>query len=519
MKSLRLHPRRATPARRASARRPLRGFVAQLGTIFLALSLAVVIWLIAVSQENPLVTQEFPERIPITVRGLDATLQPVQDLGTQAVRVTLRAPRSAWTDLTESNFTASVDLTGYGEGTHDVPVDMSVNDPRVTLLSHSPPSMRIQLDPLVVKEMAVTVQVLDAPAFGYDYQTPIVTPPTVTVSGPSTQVELVDQVNAPVYLLNAKSQVERTVDLRPTNRQNQLVDGVRLSATYANVVVPVEQWPGRKEVAVRTNLVGQPASGYRLSTVRTEPSTVVLQGAADLLATVPGFIETEPLSIDGATSEVRRRLNLVVPAGVTVFDGNSVQAAVSISPVEGGATVNVRPIGQGLGTGLVATVSPETVDVILSGPIPLLESLNTDDMFVTLDLTGLLPGTHVVTPRVILPEGISVEGVLPETTEVIIAPLPTEATPENGAALDGEIQRNGDVATVTPDALKIESIESSPMLTLTLTAAPPPITPASAPPLATAAATETAAVTATVTATVTAASPAVSPKPPLTPTP
>lgn len=453
------------------ARRPLRGFVGQLGTIFLAVALAVVIWLIAVSQENPLITQEFPERIPITVRGLDAALQPLQDLGNQGVRVTLRAPRAAWTDLAVNNFTASVDLTGYGVGAHDFPVTVDVNDPRVTLLSLSPPSLRIQLDPLVSKDMTVAVQVLDAPAFGYDWQTPIVTPPTVTVSGPATQVDLVDQIYAPVYLLNAKSQVERTVELIPTNRQDQPVEGVRISTTFANVVVPVEQWPGRKEVAVRTNLVGQPSPGYRLSTVRTEPSTVVLQGAADVLATVPGFIETEALSIEGATTEVRRRLNLVVPTGVTVFDGNTVQAAVSISPVEGGSTVNVRPIVQGLGSGLEATVSPERVDVILSGPIPLLDSLNTDDMFVILDLSGLLPGTHVVTPRVVLPDGIVGEGVLPETAEVVISAQPVNPllTPKPPDATVPT--RNGGAGSVaTPIAAETRTLEATSLVTATLPA-------------------------------------------------
>lgn len=410
-----------------SERARLRGYLGQLGSVLLAIALAIVIWLIAVSQENPVSTQDFPERIPVTVRGLDTQLQSVQDLGAETVRVTLRAPQSAWADLDAADLGATVDLSDYGSGTHDVPITAIVNDPRVTVLAVSPPSLRIQLDPVESKTLTVTAQVLDAPAFGYDAGAPVVTPPTITVQGPSTQVDLVTQIVAPVYLLNAKSQVERTVEARALNRQNQQVEGVELNTTFVHVVVPVEQWPGRKEVAVRINLVGQPAAGYRLSTVRAEPSTVVLQGQAEVLASVPGYIETEPLSIDGATSDVRQRLNLVVPEGVTVFDGGNVQAVVSITPIEGGTTVTVRPIVQGLGPNLEATVSPETVDVILSGPIPLLDSLNTDDMFVILDLSGLLPGTHVVTPRVVLPDGIRQEGVLPETVEVVIS-APT-ATP------------------------------------------------------------------------------------------
>lgn len=444
-------PKESTSA--AGERRRLRGILEQLGTILLSVALALVIWLIAVSQENPVVSQNFPERIPVTVRGLDSNLQSVQDLSKEAVRVSLRAPRAAWDGLAASDLAAAVDLSGYGVGTHDVPVTVDVNDPRVTVLGINPPSLRIQLDPLESKVMSVTVQILDAPAFGYDALPPVVTPPTVTVQGPATQVDLVAQLVAPVYLLNAKSQVERTVEVRPLNRQNQEVPGVTLGTNYVHVVVPVEQWPGRKEVAVRLNLVGQPAAGYRLSTVRAEPSTVVLQGQAEVLARVPGFIETEPLSIDGATKDVRQALKLVAPQGVTVFDGGNVQAIVSITPIEGGATVTVRPIVQGLGDSLEASVSPETVDVILSGPIPLLDSLNPDDMFVILDLSGLLPGTHVVTPRVVLPEGIRQEGVLPETVEVVInAPTQTPEKTPGAETTPGIVATPGAEATAAPSS-------------------------------------------------------------------
>jgi YbbR domain-containing protein len=287
----------------------------------------------------------------------------------------------------------------------------------------------VTLDPLLVEPKAVTVQVTDAPAFGYDALAPIVDPPTVTVSGPASQVDLVDQVAASILLANAKSQVERTVEVQALNRQEQPVNNVTIEPRFVRVVVPVEQWPGRKEVAVRVNLAGQPAAGYRLSTVRAEPSTVVLQGDSDALAEVAGYVETEPLDINGAAGDIRQRLQLVLPDGVTAFDGNSVQVVVSVAPIEGGGTVTLTPIVQGIGPGLEATVSPDTVDVILSGPIPLLDALDPDDMFVILDLAGLLPGTHVVTPRVVLPEGITQEGVLPETVEVVLNAAPGGTIP------------------------------------------------------------------------------------------
>ncbi|MCB0134449.1 MAG: hypothetical protein KDD75_05000, partial [Caldilineaceae bacterium] len=260
-----------------------------------------------------------------------------------------------------------------------------------------------------------------------DWQAPIITPVTVTVSGPESQVQQVTKARAEIYLRSAKSQVERTQTLVAVDGQNRPIDGVTVAPPgRVQVVVPVEQWPGRKEVAVRVKLSGPPADGYRLSAVRSEPSTVVLQGDPDTLSQVPGYIETEPLDLSDATADVRKRVALLLPQGVTA-DMDFVMATAGVSPIEGGITVSEPLIVRGLGAGLSADTALAEVDVILSGPMPLLESLNEDDVFTILDLTGLVQGTHSVEPTPLYPEGIRIEGVIPETVEVVIKTQDPEA--------------------------------------------------------------------------------------------
>jgi len=164
---------------------------------------------------------------------------------------------------------------------------------------------------------------------------------------------------------------------------------------------------------------------------------VVLLGANEALAQVPGFIETAELPLEGVTGDVETRLNLILPTGVSAFEGNSVNVAADITAIESGTTVNVKPALNGLDEGLSASVALEAVEVILSGPLPLLDSMVSDDIFVLLDLSGLLPGSHVVRPQVIVPDGIQVQGMLPETVEVVVVATDTPkvilatTTPEN----------------------------------------------------------------------------------------
>jgi YbbR domain-containing protein len=424
-----------TFARRISRTR-WRRIIEQINTLALSILLGLIVWVIAINQENPIVQQTYGERLPVTVRGLPEDLMPIQDLSRETVQVVLQAPRESWDNLEPGDFTAYIDLAGLGPGVHDVDVDVDVVDPRASVVGIQRPALRVQLDKVVSKDVPVRVDMVDTTAFGYDWQTPVVEPMTVTVTGPETQVSQVTMARAEVSLGNAKSQVERNQTVTPLNAEGQVVPRVTANPNLVHVVVPVEQWPGRKEVAVRVNLVGQPAAGYRLSSVRVNPSTVVLLGNADVLTQVPGFVATEPVSLEDATSEIQKRVQVIVPQGVTVLEGTAVDVTVSITPIEGGTTVKQAPVIQGLGPGLDAAVALDTVDVILSGPLPSLEALGADDVFVLLDLTGLLPGNHVITPRVVVPTGIQAVGVIPETIEVVITSLATPTDESTGVVTD-----------------------------------------------------------------------------------
>lgn len=447
-----------------------RRWVEQVNTLGLSVLLGLIVWLIAINQENPIVQRAYQDRLPVAVRGLAEGLLSVQDLSRETVEVVLQAPQTSWDNLEPGDFSIYIDLTGLDAGVHEVDVEVDVVDPRVRVISIQRPGLRVQLDRVVSKEVPARVDLVGTTAFGYDWQAPVIEPLSVTVTGPETQVAQVAVARAEVNLGNAKSQVERNQQVTLQNAEGQAVTRVNAEPSLVHVIVPVEQWPGRKEVAVRVNLTGQPAAGYRLSTVRVNPSTMVLLGDADILAQVPGFVETDPVDLTNATAEIQVRVPVRLPDEVTVLEGTTVDVTASIAAIEGGTTVRQQPVIQGVGPGLEATIALETVDVILSGPLPFLEALGPDDVFVIVDLTGLLAGNHVVTPRVVVPTGIRAQGVLPETVEVVITAAPT---PE--AAATATVPAAQTSPLTTPVAGRMPITE-----TVTATV-PPPVTPA--PPL------------------------------------
>jgi YbbR domain-containing protein len=446
LEELQMGGRAQSGAQRRS--RPLRIRRTDLGLMLAAIGLALVIWLVAINEENPLITQELQGSVPVTVLGLGENLAIVEDLTDEAVRLRLRAPRSSWQGLDPTDFRATLDLTGLGAGESTVPVRVVSRDPQVTILDIQLPQITVSLDPLVSKEAPIQADIMDGTAFGYDWQPAILEPMTVTVSGPDSLVQQVSRARAEIYLRGAKSQVERNETVTAVDAQNRPVAGVRVEPNLTHLLVPVEQWPGRKEVAVRVKLAGRPADGYRLNSVKVEPSTVVLLGDSDALSQVPGYVETETLSLAGASSDVRQRLALILPAGITSFDGDNVIASAGITAIEDGVTITQPLVQQGLGPGLIADSALREVDVILSGPVKALSALNQDDIFVILDLTNLISGTHIVKPRVVLPGEFTLEGVIPETVEVVIRQQTGSEAPDELAL--PTLPLNSDITPTSP---------------------------------------------------------------------
>jgi YbbR domain-containing protein len=187
---------------------------------------------------------------------------------------------------------------------------------------------------------------------------------------------------------------------------------------------------GFRDVAVTARLTGQVASGYRISGITVDPPVVTVYGAPEVISRIPGYLETAPLDLENTKESLEVRLPLVAPEGVSLLMKEPVVVVrVTVVPIEGSMTVR-RPVEvQGLAPGLTATVAPEEVEVILNGPLPVLEELRPEDVRVLVDLFNLTPGQYSREPQVVVtPSGVTVGAILPATVQVEIS-LPVTPTP------------------------------------------------------------------------------------------
>jgi YbbR domain-containing protein len=394
-----------------------------------AVVLAMVVWLAGVNAADPIEETFFPDAVSIQYVGPDEGLISTGALPTEAV-VTVRAPLSIWTSLTRADLHLVADLRGLGPGSYTVFLQPSVDVRSARIRSIDPPSVSVALEARATRTVPLRVSLAGEPAARYRVGQPEPSVEEVTIIGPASQVELVVEAVATVTLSGQDSTVVQTVDLTARTGTGTDVRGVSLSPRQVQVEIPISLPGGFRSVAVIPSVTGQVLPGYRVSNMTVSPPTVtVFATDPAAMVSLPGYVQTEAISLDGASATIERRVVVDLPEGFSLVDDRSVLVQVTITPIESSLTITRRVILAGPQLGLYARPSLDTVSVILTGSLPELEQLSLEDVQVILDLQSLGVGVHQVEPEVIiLPADVRVQTIIPDLIEVTISRTPF-ATP------------------------------------------------------------------------------------------
>ena len=419
----------------------LRWLVTNLRTFFLAFVLALIVWVTAVTAANPDATQTYPKPIQIEFIGQDPGLVMTGTV-TRQVQVTLRAPQTIWQTLLsgEVPIHAIVDLTGLKAGIRTVDVQVQIATQPVRIISFNPQKFDLNLEQLVTKTLPVELGLLGQPAIGYKTGDVFLDPANIAISGPESFVAQVKHIRASLDVTDTRQNIETTLPVRAVTESGAEVTGISVQPGTIQVSLPIAQQGGYRDLAVKVMITGKLASGYRLNNITASPLTVTAYSVdIPLIESLPGYVETSTLDISGASSNIVTQLSLTLPSGVLLIGDQSVSVQIEIVPIEDSRPVAFRQVEViGLGSGLKADLSPTTVDVILAGPLPVLNSLQPADLHVRVDLTGLTAGTYQLIPAVVVVEqGVTIQSILPGTVEVTISKATTTtpaATPSTTPA-------------------------------------------------------------------------------------
>jgi len=391
-----------------------------------ALVLGLSVWVAAVTAADPDEVRLYPNDVSLELVGQDPSLVITSDIP-KDVQLTLRAPRSVWEQLTArpESVRTVLDLSGVGAGEHRMNLQVQIDARPVRVVTVIPSSVLLTMEPLVSRTLPVQSTLSGQPALGYQAGDLTLEPREVVVAGPESLVSQVARVRVLVNLSGSRESVEQDIPVEALDLNNARVTGITIQPDAAHVSLPVSRQGGFRDMAVKVAVRGQVAPGYRLDSISVFPPVVtVYSDNPDLVNTLPGVVETQPVDLNAASSNISLRVSLDLPEGVSVAGQQTVLVQAAISPIQSSFTLAGQKVEVvGLSANLQAQISPAVVDVILSGPLPTLDILRRQDVQVKVDVTGLAPGSYRLNPSVqVLASNVSVESLLPGTVEVILAP-------------------------------------------------------------------------------------------------
>ena len=408
-------------------------FTSNFRTLLLALVLALSVWISAVTSEDPDETQTL-RSIPLSVIGQDPSLINIIE-PPAAIEVTLRAPQSVWARLTAQGnaVQATLDLSGLGSGEYTVPVQLTinVNARPYQIVLVNPTSVTVHLEPLATDTLPVEPIISGEPALGYQGGRETMDPRTVTISGPESIVRQAVRAKVLVNLAGVRGSFDQSLRVQIVDENNVQLPELTVSPELVRVSIPITQQGGFRDLAVKVVVQGEQAPGYRIENVSVFPPLVTLFASdPDLVNELQGVVETLPLDIQDAKADIATRLSLNLPDNIRIIGSQTVQVQVGVSPIQTSLTLLNQEINViGLPEGLAARVSPQTVDVIISGPLPVLDTLTPQDVIINVDVGGLEVGTHQLIPTWdVFVSNVLVESILPGTVEVILF-VPDTPTP------------------------------------------------------------------------------------------
>ncbi|MEZ4770947.1 MAG: diadenylate cyclase CdaA [Caldilineales bacterium] len=413
-----------------------------LATFLTAMLLAVATWLIVANQVNP------PQNETIGSIALRLTNQPkdllvVSDVP-QTVTANIQAPQDAIAAITAQSFRATADLATLGADVHRVPISVTSNDERVRVISVDPSALDVELQPKASQTLTVAVTLLDRETlpFSYDVAGDVTASPTqLVVTGPSEVVDQIARAEATIQLKGARSTVREDRPVVLKDAAGNVLTGLTTDPETVQVTVPINQRFNTRDTAVHVVITGTVAPGYWISNINVVPNNVTLLGPPTTLESIGSFVDTIPVDVSGVAGEIVRRVPLAPPASVTPLNESgvtegSVEVTISVVPQQGNLRLTVPVEVTGLRQGDTVGRSPSSVDVLLAGPLPILNQINADNKLVrvVVDVTELAPGVHTVTPTLIFPEGLRTT-VVPNSVQLRIerpTPTPEPISPNSG---------------------------------------------------------------------------------------
>lgn len=384
--------------------------------------LAIALWYIVDFNQSKI--SSFPGEIPIEYKGLKDNLTAISD--EDSVSIKIFTEKTIWKKLSQSTFTAKIDLAGLNEGVYELPILVVSSISEVQIVEKNPSKAMVRIEPSSSKMVPVTVKPEGELAKGKTISSTEISPERITIKGAKSIINNISEVVTQVNVKNQSESISVASDIVAYDNKGNAIKSIMFDPPKVNVKVIIEDESTVKNVGVLLKTSGNIKDGFQIEKVSLSPSIVSINGNAQKLRDIAN-IETQIVNLSDIEQSKSIDVGLDIPEGLKLKDNiKKVKVTIEIKEIniskEFLIPINISKLSN---NNKVSKITPSMITIVLNGPKSTISNIGNIDLSIKIDGSSLVKGENEINLNNNhvqgVPEGVNVVSLSVSTTKVEIS--------------------------------------------------------------------------------------------------
>ena len=400
-------------------------------TILLSVAIAFGLWLYVITVEQP-ESQKTYYDIPVVLQNESTLAERGLMIISERPTVTLQlsGTRTNLNQLNESNINVIANMNSIvTAGTHELTYTVSYPGsvpPGSIAQQHSDPDMiTLKVEKKITKPVPVVPIYSGTIPEGLiaDKENAVLDYTTIEVSGPESVMNQITQATIAVDLQGRTQTFAEEYTYTLCNDAGEPVDSqwVTTNVAAVNLKLDIQRV---KEVTLKVNVIAGGGATEQTSSIKLSPETILISGSEALLENLD-VIELGTIDLGTIEADQTIVLPITLPSGITNETGITEATAEVKFPNLRTLSLNVDNIQLiNVPEGLEATLDTQILTIKLRGSASQIEGITSDDVTVTVDLSGAQEGRDKYTVQITVSEEYAGVGALNSYTVMVSLSVP-----------------------------------------------------------------------------------------------
>lgn len=380
-----------------------------------AVLIGIALWYYVSITQGPLITKTF-NNVPVVPINLPQETYIQNNIS--PISIVAEGPSKILLGLHNTDFFASVDLSGKAEGNYNLDVEVRPPTNAIKIKSYSPQKVFVAVETITSKTFTITSEFVNTPLLQQIYPSiPIITPSTTLISGPTSELEKIKRVYVQIDLSKITTATTLTLPLLVETTDASTLKNIYLNPSNVVVKLNISSSTAFITLPIIPEISSAPLFNFGIKNISVDPSVITVSGPINIISNLQS-IRTQPIDASKITQSTKLDVKLAKIENITYpFDTCSV--TIDVEPLV--SKTFTIPVSVTTQQGKQFSLSQDNVNIVLKGFKSVIDSLQTDSIKCSIDASSLDNGSYTL-PVVVLgvPQDVILETITPSSLEVRI---------------------------------------------------------------------------------------------------